>query len=61
VKRLPVIALGCFVLGVCLMVPFELTITRILGVGLLVAAIVTGVFAIASPELLSAVGEEDED
>ena len=55
--RLPLLALAWFVLGVALMVPFEATITRILGVAALFGAIVAGVFAIASPELLS----EDED
>ncbi len=56
-SRMPAIALGCFVLGVALMIPFEWTITRILGVLLLVGAVVSGVFAIATPELLG----EDED
>jgi hypothetical protein len=51
-RRLPLIALGCFVLGVLLMIPFEYWLTRVLGVALLFAAIVTGVFAIASPEFL---------
>jgi hypothetical protein len=58
VNRLPVLALGAFVLGVALMVPFEDTITRILGLALLFASIVAGVFAIATPELLS---EDDLD
>jgi hypothetical protein len=57
--RLPVVAFACFVLGVCLMIPFELTITRILGVILLFTAVVAGVFAIATPELLSA-SDDDE-
>ena len=59
--RLPVLALASFTLGVALMIPFEYTITRILGVGLLFAAIVTGVFAIASPELLSDDGSAGGD
>lgn len=45
-------ALACFVLGVALMVPFDHTITRILGIAALVAFIVIGVFALASPERL---------
>lgn len=45
-------ALACFVLGVLLMVPFDHTITRILGIAALVAFIVIGVFALASPERL---------
>jgi hypothetical protein len=57
VTRLPLLALASFALGVALMVPFEGTITRILGVAALFGAVVAGVFAIASPELLS----EDED
>ena len=56
--RLPLLALGSFVLGVALMIPFEYTLTRIAGVALLFFAIVAGVFAIATPELLDA--EEDE-
>jgi len=58
VTRLPVLALAAFVLGVVLMIPFESAITRILGVALLFAAIVAGVFAIANPELLS---DDDAD
>jgi hypothetical protein len=57
VRRLPLVALASFALGVALMIPFEATITRILGVAALFGAIVAGVFAIASPELLS----DDED
>jgi hypothetical protein len=60
VNRLPLLALGAFVLGVALMVPFEATITRILGVALLFGAIVAGVFAIATPQLLSE-DEPDEE
>jgi hypothetical protein len=60
VRRLPLLALGSFVLGVALMIPFEYTVTRILGVALLFAAIVAGVFAIAQPEWLSDEGEEPE-
>ena len=56
--RLGVVALGCFVLGVALMIPVEHWLTRVLGVAALFAAIVTGVFAIASPEFLD---EEPED
>lgn len=56
--RLPVLALGCFVLGVALMIPFEAWYTRVLGVAALFAAIVIGVFAIATPAFLSA---EDDD
>jgi hypothetical protein len=58
VTRLPVLAFGLFVLGVVLMIPFELTITRVLGVLAMFGAVVCGVFAIATPELL---GADDED
>jgi hypothetical protein len=58
VKRLPLFALGAFVLGVALMIPFEYALTRIVGIAALFAAIVAGVFAIASPELL---GSEQDD
>ena len=51
------VAIVCLVLGVALMVPFDHTITRILGVSALVAFVVTGVFALASPQRLA----EDED
>jgi hypothetical protein len=56
--RLGVVALGCFVLGVLLMIPFEFWLTRVLGVAALFAAIVVGVFAIATPGFLE---EEDAD
>lgn len=45
---------AAFVLGVGLMVPFEYTVTRVLGVGFLLAFIVGGVFVIAEPGFLSA-------
>jgi hypothetical protein len=59
VKRLPLLALASFVLGVALMIPFEYTLTRIVGIAALFVAIVAGVFAIATPELLE--NEEGED
>ena len=55
--KLGVVALGCFALGVLLMIPFEAWFTRVLGVAALFAAIVVGVFAIASPEFLDDEGE----
>ena len=45
-----------FVAGVVLMVAFEHTITRVLGVAALLAFIVSGVFLIADPAHL---GEDD--
>jgi hypothetical protein len=56
--RLGFVALGCFVLGVLLMIPFEFWLTRVLGVAALFAAIVIGVFAIATPGFLE---EEDSE
>jgi hypothetical protein len=49
---------AAFVLGVGLMVPFEATITRILGMTFLLAFIVGGVFLISEPGFLAA-DEED--
>jgi hypothetical protein len=46
------------VLGLALMIPFEATLTRILGVACLVAFVVVGLFALATPEL---VGGDDDD
>jgi hypothetical protein len=60
VTRLPVLALASFVLGIALMIPFEYTLTRVLGVAALFGAIVAGVFAIARPEWLE-MDEEDAD
>ena len=51
------VALAFLALGVVLMVPFDHTITRILGVAALVAFVVTGVFALAGSERLA----EDDD
>jgi hypothetical protein len=51
-RRLTLAAVAAFVLGVALMIPFEATVTRILGVLCLFAFIVLGVFAIARPERL---------
>ncbi len=56
---LALIALGLFGLGVVLMIPFEAWYTRVLGVGCLFGAIVVGVFAIATPEFLESVDDED--
>jgi hypothetical protein len=48
--------LACLVAGLGLMLAFESTITRLLGVLALFAFIVIGVFLIADPEFLA---EED--
>ena len=52
-----VVLLGCLVVGVVLNVGFEHTITRVVGMLLLLAFIVLGVFLIADPEFLG--GDED--
>lgn len=57
-KSLLIAAIAAFVLGVALMIPFEATVTRILGVLCLAAFIVIGVFAIARPGRLA---QEPED
>jgi hypothetical protein len=44
---------GSLVGGLALMVPFEATITRVLGVGLLFAFIAGGVFLVAEPRFLA--------
>jgi hypothetical protein len=49
---LPVLVVGSLVAGVALMIPFEATITRILGVGLLFAFIVGALFLIAEQRFL---------
>ena len=45
-------ALACFVLGLVLMLGFDAPPTRVLGVGLLFAFIVCGVFVLAAPDRL---------
>jgi hypothetical protein len=49
---LPILVPAWLVAGVALMIPFEATITRILGVLLLFAFIVGGLFLIAAPRFL---------
>ena len=44
--------LGAFVTGATLMVLFEATITRVFGMGALVAFMASGLFLVASPEML---------
>jgi hypothetical protein len=52
-SRLEIAAIVCFVFGAGLLFPFESTVTILLGVVLLVAFVVCGVFALASPERLN--------
>jgi hypothetical protein len=59
VSRLEKAAVGCFVLGAGLLFPFESTFTILVGVLLLAASVVCGVFVLASPEALAA--EPDDD
>ena len=51
--RLEKAAAACFVLGAGLLFPFDKTFTILAGVLLLVAFVVCGVFALASPEALA--------
>ncbi len=50
---LMLLMLGSFALGLPLMIIFEATLTRILGVGLMFTFIVSGVFLIANPAFLA--------
>lgn len=52
--RKALLVVSAFVLGVGLMIPFEATITRVLGMGFLLVFIVGGAFLIAEPGFLSA-------
>jgi uncharacterized membrane protein YkgB len=52
-RRPLVLMLVCLVGGLALMLGFEYTLTRIVGVLALFAFIVTGVFLIADPEFLA--------
>jgi hypothetical protein len=54
------VSLTLFVLTVAFMIPFEYTITRILGVACLIGFVVTGLFAIANPAFLAR-REDDAD
>jgi hypothetical protein len=58
VTRLEKAAAACFLLGAGLLFPFDSTFTILAGVLLLVAFIVCGVFALATPEALA--GEPDD-
>jgi hypothetical protein len=53
VSRLELATMTCFVLGAGLLFPFDSTFTIVPGVLLLIAFVVLGVFALASPERLS--------
>jgi hypothetical protein len=59
-SRLEIAAIVCFVLGAGLLFPFESMVTILLGVLLLVAFVVCGVFVLASPEALARDPEEGD-
>ena len=44
--------LGSFAVGIVLMLGFEATITRVLGMAALIAFMVSGVFLVADPTML---------
>jgi hypothetical protein len=52
-SRLEIGAVACFVIGAALLFPFEETLTILVGVLLLMASIVLGVFVLASPDRLA--------
>lgn len=54
---LMLLTLGCFALGLPVMILFELPLTRVLGVALMLGFIVCGVFLVANPTFL---GREEE-
>jgi energy-converting hydrogenase Eha subunit C len=55
--RLLPVCVACFVVGALVMILFEAPLARIVGVALLFAFIVTGVFLVADPAFLG----RDED
>jgi hypothetical protein len=57
-SRLEIATVACFVLGAGLLFPFESTVTILLGVLFLVAFVVCGVFALASPDRLAGGADE---
>jgi hypothetical protein len=59
--RLALTAVVAFVIGVAVMIPFESTITRVVGIVALAAFVGCGIAAIAEPGFLAAdEGEEDD-
>lgn len=58
--RLAPAAIACLVVGLVLMIPFDLAVTRLLGVAALVAFIVLGTVAVATPEYLARDPDRDE-
>jgi hypothetical protein len=56
---LPRAFLGLAILAVALMIPFDTTITRILGVACIFGALAVGMATIASPEFLAGDAEDE--
>lgn len=56
--KLRAISLTFLILALALMLPFEETVTRILGVICIFAFVATGLFAVASPGFLAQRDEE---
>lgn len=61
-RRSPLLVatIACLIAGLALMIPFEGTITRVLGIACLLAFIACGVFLIADPAWL-AVDDDEAD
>ncbi len=57
--RLRAATLACLLLGLALMLPFKATVTLALGIALLLAFVVCGVFLVADPAFLQ--GDEERD
>lgn len=60
-RRLAVLAIALFLVGAAILMPFAAAATLTLGTLLLVAWVVVGLFAIATPDYLSAADAPDED
>ena len=56
---LAVFMLGSFVVGMTLMIFFDATITRIFGMAALIAFMTSGLFLLASPDMLEPDDEHD--
>jgi UPF0716 family protein affecting phage T7 exclusion len=60
-RALSWLVLASLVAGLVLMIPFEATVTRALGVVCLLAFVAGGLFLLATPDLLAAEEEEERD
>lgn len=52
-RSLSYLVIGSLIAGLGLMIPFEATITRVLGIGLLFGFIVGALFLVAEPRFLA--------